>query len=104
MIWRVTALLVIGWALGFAVFMLSLGKPLDGHKTDAIVVLTGASGRIDRGLTVLRAGDAGRMLVSGVDPDVRPEWRLVNLVMQRRARWLLSRIDDLFLPPLKESS
>jgi hypothetical protein len=28
----------------------------------------------------------------------------VNLVMQRRARWLLSRIDDLFLPPLKESS
>ena len=39
-----------------------------------------------------------------IDPDARPEWRLVNLVMQRRARWLLSRIDDLFLPPLKESS
>jgi predicted anti-sigma-YlaC factor YlaD len=33
-----------------------------------------------------------------IDPDARPEWRLVNLVMQRRARWLLSRIDDLFLP------
>jgi predicted anti-sigma-YlaC factor YlaD len=39
-----------------------------------------------------------------IDADARPEWRLVNLVMQRRARWLLSRIDDLFLPPLKESS
>jgi hypothetical protein len=39
-----------------------------------------------------------------INPDARPEWRLVNLVMQRRARWLLSRIDDLFLPPLKESS
>ena len=25
-----------------------------------------------------------------------PEWRLVNLVMQRRARWLLSRTDRLF--------
>ena len=33
----------------------------------------------------------------GVDPNARPEWRLVNLVMQRRARWLLSRADELFL-------
>ena len=32
-----------------------------------------------------------------VDPDVRPEMRLVNLVAQRRARWLLSRTDELFL-------
>lgn len=32
-----------------------------------------------------------------VDPNSRPEWRLENLVLQRRARWLLSRIDDLFL-------
>ena len=39
-----------------------------------------------------------------IDPDAHPEWRLVNLIMQRRARWLLGRIDDLFLPPLKESS
>jgi predicted anti-sigma-YlaC factor YlaD len=31
-----------------------------------------------------------------VDPDARPEWRLANLVMQRRARWLLSREDLLF--------
>ena len=33
-----------------------------------------------------------------LDPDAHPESRLVNLVMQRRARWLLSRTDDLFLP------
>ncbi len=32
-----------------------------------------------------------------VDPDVAPEYRLANLVAQRRARWLLSRLDDLFL-------
>lgn len=32
-----------------------------------------------------------------VDPDSRAEWRLSNLVMQRRARWLLSREDELFL-------
>jgi predicted anti-sigma-YlaC factor YlaD len=31
-----------------------------------------------------------------IDPDVRPEWRLANLVAQRRARWLLSRVDLLF--------
>jgi predicted anti-sigma-YlaC factor YlaD len=32
-----------------------------------------------------------------VNPDARPEWRLTNIVMQRRARWLLSRENDLFV-------
>ena len=32
-----------------------------------------------------------------VDPDLRPEWRLANLVMQDRAEWLLNRTDRLFL-------
>jgi predicted anti-sigma-YlaC factor YlaD len=32
-----------------------------------------------------------------VDVDAKPGYRLANLVAQRRARWLLSRIDDLFL-------
>ena len=32
-----------------------------------------------------------------INPDTKPEWRLVNLVMQRRAKWLLSRTDQLFL-------
>ncbi len=32
-----------------------------------------------------------------IDPDAKPQWRLTNIVMQRRARWLLSRQDDLFL-------
>ena len=35
-----------------------------------------------------------------VDPDQDPPTRLASLVMQRRARWLLSRVDKLFLPPL----
>lgn len=39
-----------------------------------------------------------------VDPDARPEWRLNNLVTQRRARWLLSREDDLFLDPIAPDS
>jgi predicted anti-sigma-YlaC factor YlaD len=32
-----------------------------------------------------------------LNPDAHPETRLVNLVMQRRARWLLSRKSELFL-------
>jgi predicted anti-sigma-YlaC factor YlaD len=31
-----------------------------------------------------------------VDVDARPQWRLVNVIMQRRARWLLSRTEQLF--------
>lgn len=32
-----------------------------------------------------------------IDPDEREEIRLANLVAQRRARWLLDRMDELFL-------
>jgi predicted anti-sigma-YlaC factor YlaD len=32
-----------------------------------------------------------------IDPDQHPETRLANLIAQRRARWMLGRIDDLFL-------
>ena len=34
-----------------------------------------------------------------IDADAHPEIRLSNLVMQRRARWLLARRDNLILPP-----
>lgn len=34
--------------------------------------------------------------VLALDVAKVPEWRLVNLIMQRRARWLLSRTDMLF--------
>lgn len=37
-----------------------------------------------------------------INTDARPEWRLANLIMQRRARWLLTRVDDLFLDAPKE--
>jgi predicted anti-sigma-YlaC factor YlaD len=32
-----------------------------------------------------------------VNPDANPDLRLLNTVMQRRARWLLSRQSELFL-------
>jgi len=34
-----------------------------------------------------------------IDPDAHPEFRLMNLIMQRRARWLLSQREELFLIP-----
>lgn len=34
-----------------------------------------------------------------IDPEAHPETRLVNAIMQRRARWLLSKRDELFLIP-----
>jgi predicted anti-sigma-YlaC factor YlaD len=37
-----------------------------------------------------------------IDPDAKPQWRLVNLIMQQRARWLLDHTDDLFLKPVPE--
>lgn len=36
-----------------------------------------------------------------INPDADPANRLVNLVMQRRARWLLAHMDDLILPALE---
>jgi predicted anti-sigma-YlaC factor YlaD len=32
-----------------------------------------------------------------INPDMRPEWRLANMVMQRKARWLFQRTDKLFV-------
>lgn len=69
---RVVAAVALFWALGFAVFMLLLPDPLAGHPTDAIVVPTGAAGRIDRGIKLLEAKEAKRMLITGVAPTVRP--------------------------------
>jgi uncharacterized SAM-binding protein YcdF (DUF218 family) len=72
-IWRLASVAVIGWVLGFALFTVALPRPAsDTLVTDAVVVPTGAAGRIDRGLAIVRAGKAKRMLVTGVDPDVRP--------------------------------
>jgi len=79
------------WSLGFAVFMLLLPRPLEGNTTDAIVVPTGAAGRIDRGIALLQAHQARRMLVTGVAPGVRP----IDLAVEYRTspRWFSCCID-----------
>ena len=72
MIVRLLAVSLLGWMLGFVWFAVFLPEPLDGRPTDAIVVLTGGAGRIDRGIALLQEGAAKRMLISGVDRSVRP--------------------------------
>ena len=72
MIKRLLSLLPLIWALGFAIFVIWLPRPVDGPATDAIVVLTGGPGRIERGLALLEAKKARDMLVSGVNRTVKP--------------------------------
>jgi uncharacterized SAM-binding protein YcdF (DUF218 family) len=72
MIRRIVSLLLLVWLLGFIWFAVALPRPHVGDSTDAVVVLTGGGGRIGRGLEALQKGWARRMLVSGVDREVRP--------------------------------
>lgn len=72
MIGRLLSLLVILWGLGFALFAVSLSRDADPAPADAIVVVTGGPGRVERGLMLLAAGKGRRMLISGVDRRVRP--------------------------------
>ena len=72
MIARVASLLALIYALGFLFFALTLGKPApaDAGTTDAAVVLTGGSGRLEHSIAVLKDGRAKRLLVAGADPSV----------------------------------
>ena len=71
MIRRILSSVVLIWLLGLAWFMVMLPGPSDVARTDGVIVLTGAPGRFQRGLQVLAAGRADRLLVSGVDRSVR---------------------------------
>lgn len=69
---RLIAIAALVYVLGFVLFMLTLPRPLADTKTDAIVVPTGAPGRIDRGLALIADHQAQRLLISGTAPGVRP--------------------------------
>ena len=59
--------------IGFAWFAIDLPRPAgDDLDTESVVVLTGGPSRIDRALDILIAKKAERLLVSGVDRDVKP--------------------------------
>lgn len=72
MITRFGSVLVLIYAIGFVLFAFTLGRPAAAaaDPTDAAVVLTGGSGRIEHAMEVLRDGNAKRLLVAGADPAV----------------------------------
>jgi len=66
-------LAVLVWSAGLAWFageMPSTAASADIQPVDAVVVLTGGSRRLGAGLELLARGDAKKLLVSGVHPDV----------------------------------
>ena len=73
MIARLLALLIVLYALGFALFAVTLGTPAaaDTPKVDAIIVITGGKGRIEHAVTLMAEGKAKRLLIAGADPLVR---------------------------------
>ncbi len=77
MIKRILSAIFLFWAIGFLAFATTLPQPTPvtgdvATTTDAVIVPTGGAGRIARGLEVLDSGAAEKMLVSGVDREVKP--------------------------------
>ena len=85
MIARFFALILLGYAVGFILFAVTLGKPAPADlRTDAVVVITGGPGRIEHGMDVLQQGKAKRLLVAGADPSVTKRDLVVRLGGRQR--------------------
>ena len=69
---RISATVLLVWTLGFLWFALALPQPAGGQKTDGVIALTGAGGRIPRAIAIVREGKARKLLVAGVASEVRP--------------------------------
>lgn len=73
MIARLIAFLIVLYALGFALYAVTLGDPAadDAPKVDAIVVITGGKGRIEHAASLLADGK-GKMSRATHCPASRP--------------------------------
>lgn len=70
---RLLSLMFIAWSLGFIWFAMFLPRPvIEPVRTDGVIALTGGGGRIPHALRVIERGASRRLLVSGVDREVRP--------------------------------
>lgn len=59
---------LIVWAIALGIYLARMNAPADAPQTraDALIVLTGSPGRIERGLELLADGSAPVLLISGV--------------------------------------
>jgi len=66
------AILAIAWVTGFVSFAVTLpsGEPDETARTDAIVVFTGGTLRLETGLRLLSSGKARKLFISGVHSGV----------------------------------
>ena len=86
-VWRLLAAVVLLWLAGWLWFALTLPDPAPlAARTDAVVVLTGGAGRLARGLEVLAAKSAPRLLLSGVGRATRAQIAEVNGVTLKQMR------------------
>lgn len=70
--WKIAFKLIILWSLGFCAYLYDMRSDnITSSKTDGIIVLTGAKGRINLGLDILFSNQAQRMLITGVRNDFR---------------------------------
>ncbi len=66
----------LAWLVGLVAFVTALPQPTTNApaRSDAVVVYTGGGGaRITAGMSLLADGAAGRLLISGVHPDITRE-------------------------------
>lgn len=85
MIARFLSFLVLLYALGFILFGVTLGRPAKAEvRTDATVVITGGSGRIEHAMTVLADGKTDRVLIAGADPSVTKRDLIERLKIKAR--------------------
>ena len=86
-IFRIFIILFIIWLAGFSWFIgrIALVEPEIHEKADAVIVLTGARGRIDIGLELLSKQHADHLFVSGVGQ---------NAVLSDLSKYLVSFTPD----------
>lgn len=70
---RFAASIFLIWSFGFLWFAANIPGRSADRQTDAVVVVTGEAGRIQRGIEVLNLRMAGELFVSGVNEDVTLE-------------------------------
>ncbi|MBV8939636.1 MAG: YdcF family protein [Alphaproteobacteria bacterium] len=79
--------LALAWLLGLLGFVSLIPSPAadDAPATDAIVVLTGGGGRIERGITLLAEGKAPLLFISGMENRAEPSRLLQQFLPGRPA-------------------